>query len=34
VLRTSRDTKKDCEKPGCPSDHPAKVLALGDEVIE
>src|SRR5258706_14364989 len=24
VPKTSRDTKKDCEKPGCPSDHPGQ----------
>jgi hypothetical protein len=34
VPKTSRDTKKDCEKPGCPNDSCSVVLAGGDEVIE
>jgi hypothetical protein len=34
VPKTSRDTKKDCGKPGCPNDHHGQVLALGDEVIK
>src|SRR5882757_9061651 len=29
--KTSRDTKKDCGKPGCPNDHRSQVLARGDE---
>jgi hypothetical protein len=33
VLKTFRDTRKDCGKPGCPNDHHGQVLA-GDEVIE
>ena len=32
--KTSRDTKKDCGKPGCPNDHRSQVFARGDEVIE
>src|SRR5258706_16241903 len=32
--KTSRDTKKDCGKPGCPNDHRSQVLARGDEMIE
>ena len=32
--KTSRDTKKDCGKPGCPNDHRGQVVACGDEVIE
>src|SRR6266481_3884608 len=32
--KTSRDTKKDCGKPGCPNDHRSQVVARGDEVIE
>src|SRR5258707_9876045 len=31
VPKTSRDTKKDCEKPGCPNDHRSQVLAGGDD---
>jgi hypothetical protein len=31
VLKTSRDTKKDCGEPGCLNDHPSQVLARGDE---
>ena len=27
VPKTSRDTKKDCGKPGCPNDHRSQVLA-------
>ena len=34
VPKTSRDTKKDCGKPGCPNDDRSQVLARGDEVIE
>ena len=34
VPKTSRDTKKDCGKPGCPNDHRSQVLARGDEMIE
>jgi len=30
VPKTSRDTKKDCGKPGCPNDHRRQVLARGD----
>jgi hypothetical protein len=30
---TSRDTKKDYGKPGCPNDHRSQALAHGDEVI-
>src|SRR5258708_240816 len=26
--KTSRDTKKDCGKPGCPNDHRSQVLAV------
>jgi hypothetical protein len=33
VPKTSRDTKKDCGKPGCPNDHRRKMLAHGDEVV-
>src|SRR5207247_8646524 len=29
VLKTSRDTKKDCDEPGCPTDHLSQVLARG-----
>jgi hypothetical protein len=31
VPKTSRDMKKDCDKPGCPTDHRRQVLARGDE---
>jgi len=31
VPKTSRDTKKDCGKPGCPNDHRSQALARGDE---
>jgi hypothetical protein len=34
VLKTSRDWKKHCGKPGCPNDYRSQVLARGDEVIE
>jgi hypothetical protein len=34
VPKTSRDMKKDCHKPGCPTDHRRQVLARGDEMIE
>jgi hypothetical protein len=34
VPKTSRGTKKDCGKPGCPNDHRSQVLARDDEVIE
>jgi hypothetical protein len=34
VPKTSRDMKKDCDKPGCPTDHRRQVLTLGDEMIE
>jgi hypothetical protein len=34
VLKTSRDMKKDCGKPGCPNDHRRKMLARWDEMIE
>jgi hypothetical protein len=30
VLKTSRDWKKDCGKPGCPNDHRSQVLSRGD----
>jgi hypothetical protein len=29
--KTSRDTKKDCGKPGCPNVYRSQVLARGDE---
>jgi hypothetical protein len=32
VPKTSRDMKKDCDKPGCPTDHRCQVLARGDEI--
>jgi len=32
--KTSRDMKKDCDKPGCPNEHRSQVLARGGEVIE
>src|SRR3979490_1875264 len=31
VPKTSRESKKDCGKPGCPNDHRSQVLARGDE---
>src|SRR5882757_9237729 len=34
VPNTSRDTMKDCGKPGCPNDDRSQMLARGDEVIE
>jgi hypothetical protein len=34
VLKTSRDTKKDCVEPDCPNDQRSEVLAGGDKVIE
>jgi hypothetical protein len=34
VPKTSRDTTKDCGKPGCPDDHRRKMLARWDEMIE
>src|SRR5882757_4558694 len=32
VLKTSRDLKKDCGKPGCPNDHRSQVLARGRRI--
>jgi hypothetical protein len=32
--KTSRDTKKDCGKPGCQNDHRRKMLVRWDEMIE
>jgi hypothetical protein len=34
VPKTSRVTKKDCGKPGCPNDHHSLVLAGAGEMIE
>jgi hypothetical protein len=32
--KASRDTKKDCGKPGCPNDDRSQMLARGNEAIE
>jgi len=34
VPKTSRDTEKDCGKPGCPNDRHSQVLARDDDVSE
>ena len=34
VLKTSRDLKKDCGKPGCPNDRRSQCSLVWDEVIE
>ena len=34
VLKTSRDLKKDCGKPGCPNDRRSQCSPVWDEVIE
>src|SRR5713226_3786881 len=34
VLKTSRDMKKDCGKPGCPNDITARWSPCRDELIE